>query len=225
MPCRSSHVRHHPHSLFIRLWDEANKRSRWPGDHCGVRPVLPPAVPLPVRTIYLPGGRLHRSDWLHGLESHRGAAADQRPLDLDQAVGLPGRRALHGLWSHHRRQQVLLPRAPLPSHHHGHLLRRPDANSSVRRRVPGCGGFPEENMRWRGLQETLGWGDGSNSGLEWSWTHLTARSQTPSLHLGVALPHNCYHGNWSATRWSPCDPTSMVVSYVSLYKEDTVVLL
>jgi len=228
MSYRSSDVCHHPHPLLICLWDETPQRVCWPRDHCCVLSELHPAVPLPVWPLYLPGGCLHRSDWLHGLEGHRRSAAGQWPVDLDQAVRLPGCCALHGLWPHHRRQQVLLPRAPFTRHHHGHLLCRPDVDSTISCRVPGCGGGQEENMRYHGTRSDWPWGwkGGSQSPLspEWSWTHLTARSPTLSPHLSVAFPHCCYHGNWSTTAFTWLSLTSMVVSCLSSYHGDMVVL-
>lgn len=202
---RAPDVCHHPHTVFISLWNEARKRSRWPGNHRCVVSELHVAVPLPVGPFHLPGGRLHSSDWLHGLEGHSRLAAGQWPLDLDQAVRLPGRCALHGIWSHYCRQQVLLPCAPFASHHHGHLLRCPDAHSAVGRRVPRCGGVQEENMRWNSLYRA-------------SWTHLTAKPPTLCLHLSVVPPHQCYHGNWSTTWLSPYCHVSMVVSHVYLIR-------
>ncbi|RVE72203.1 hypothetical protein OJAV_G00059410 [Oryzias javanicus] len=101
---RSADVCRHPHPVVIRLRDEASERPGGSAHHGRFLPDLPAAVPVPVGALHVPGGRVHRSDRLHGLAGRRRPAAGQRPVDLDQAVRVPGRRSLHGVRPHHRGQ-------------------------------------------------------------------------------------------------------------------------
>lgn len=143
---RSADVRHHTHPVLFSLWHEAfGPQSRLADGRCFQFLLCLPVL-LPLGPFHLPGGRLHRPDRLHGLAGGGGRAAVQWPVDVDQAVGLCGRHALHGVGPHHRAQRVLLPRALLALHHHGHLLRGTNADCAVGRGDQGWGGLQEEEL-------------------------------------------------------------------------------
>lgn len=144
---RAADVCHYTHPVLICFWDEATQFPSRPGHRHYLRPLLYSPLPLSVWHLYLPGGRLHRSDWLHGLEGHCRCAADQRSVDMDQVVGLLGSRSLYGVGPHHCCQQILLPCAALACHHHGYILCGADADRPFSRGVPGCWRGQEEGVR------------------------------------------------------------------------------
>lgn len=143
---RAADVCHHAHLVLICFWDETTQPTSRPGHRHYLRPLLHPPLPLSVWHLHLPGGRLHCSDRLHGLEGHRWCAAGQRLVDMDQAVGLLGSCSLHGVRPHHCCQQILLPCAALARYHHGYILCSADADRPFSRGVPGC---------WRGQEESV----------------------------------------------------------------------
>lgn len=99
---RSADVRHHTHPVLFSLRHEAFGPQSRLVDGPRLQFLLCLPVLLPLRPIHLPGSCLHRLDRLHGVASGRRHAAVQRPLDMDQALGLHRRNAVHGVGSDHR---------------------------------------------------------------------------------------------------------------------------